>query len=273
KSKHAAQGLELPIAGAGDENMAVRGLEFAIGHDVRMRVAETAGDLAADEIVGPLVDQHRDLAVEQRAIDMLPLPRGVAVMQRGEDGDGGVEASKQVADRQADFDWPGPGLAIWPPGDAHQPAHPLDEEVVAAALRVGSAMAEAGDGTIDQARVDRRQRGIVEPVAVERPGFEILDHDVGRRGHALDDLGPLGLGEIDGDAALVAVGAQIIGRVRDAVRALNKRRPPGAGVVAGAWPLDLPYLGAEIAENLRRPGTGENARQVENLQSAQRPGA
>ena len=193
--------------------------------------------------------------------------------QGGEDGDRCVEAGEQIADRQTDFDGAGAGLAIRPPRHAHQPAHALDEEIIAAARRIRPGVAEAGDGAIDQARVEPRKRGIVQAIAGERPGLEVLNHDVGFGGHAPDNVGALGLGEIHGDAALVAVGAQIIGRVGDAIGALNKRRPPGPCVVASARPLDLPDLGPEIAENLRRPGAGEYPRQVENLQSAQRPGA
>jgi hypothetical protein len=44
-----------------------------------------------------------------------------------------------------------------------------------------------------------------------------------------------------------------------AVGALNERRPPSARVVAGAFALDLDYIGAEIGQDLSGPGPGQDA--------------
>src|ERR1700722_1163876 len=269
--EQAAQALELAVVAAGHQHMPVGRLEIAIGHDVRMRVAETSGRQAADQIVHSLVHQHGDLTVKQRAIDMLPLSGDVAVMKSGQDRGGGVEASEEIADRQAHFGRTGAGLAIRPSGHAHQTAHALDEEVVTPAHRIGPRLSKPGDGAIDQARVEGREGRVVETIAGQRAGLEVLDHDVRRRGHSPDDLGALGLAEVDRDAAFVPVRAEVIGSVRDASRALKEGRSPCPRVVARARALDLPDLGAEVTEDLRRPGAGENAREIEDLQPAERP--
>ena len=55
------------------------------------------------------------------------------------------------ATRHADLLRRAVGLA----GQVHDPAHALDDEVVAGARRVGAVLAEAGDRAIDQPRVER----------------------------------------------------------------------------------------------------------------------
>jgi len=45
---------------------------------------------------------------------------------------------------------------------------------------------------------------------------------------------------------------------------------PQPGVVAGARPLDLDHLGAEIGQRLTGPGTGENAREFEHANARER---
>lgn len=55
------------------------------------------------------------------------------------------------------------------------------------------------------------------------------------RGEAPDEFGAFGLGEVDGDGALVAVGGEVIGGVAlAAVGPLGEGRAPVAGVVARA---------------------------------------
>ena len=50
------------------------------------------GRVATAQVVAAEVGQHRELRVQQRHVDDLALPGGVAVAQRGQDGDSGVHA-------------------------------------------------------------------------------------------------------------------------------------------------------------------------------------
>ena len=144
---------------------------------------------------------------------MLAFAGAVAMGDGGQDGGGGVEAGQHVGQRHADLLRPGAGLGVAAAGDRHQPAHALDQEIVAGPGRVGAGLAEAGDGAIDQAGVDGAQAVVVEPVRLEAAHLEILDDDVAVGSQAVDQVLAAGLGEVDRDAALVAVGAQEVGGV------------------------------------------------------------
>src|SRR5262245_39479340 len=160
------------------------------------------------------------------------------------------------------------------PGDAHQPAHRLQDRVIAGARRVRPGLAEAGDGAIDDTGVDRPDRLIVEAVALEIADLVILHENVAALGDVANDLLPLGACDVDGDRLLVAVGAEIEGIVvvRLACRVFQVRRAKGAGVVAAAGALDLDHLGAEIGQHLCRQRASKHAREVENLDAGKRQG-
>src|SRR3546814_13617258 len=59
-------------------------------------------------------------------------------------------------------------------GHAHQPAHALDQEVVAGARGIGPGLAEAGDRAVDQPRIDLRQAVVIERSEERRVGKECV---------------------------------------------------------------------------------------------------
>ncbi|MDT4863351.1 hypothetical protein FQZ97_980520 [compost metagenome] len=136
-------------------------------------------------------------------------------------------------------------------------------------------MAEAGHRAVDQARIDRAQALIVQAIALEAAGLEILDHDVAVAGQLADQCLPFGLRHVHGDRALVAVGRGEIARLprRHAILARQERRAPVAGIVAFAGLFDLDDVGAHVRQVLGGPRPGQYARQVEHAQVAQRAGA
>ena len=171
------------------------------------------------------------------------------------------------------FIGPAAGLPVRHAGDAHQPAHALEHEVVAGARRVGPGLAEAGDRAVDQPRVQRAQAGIVEPVLGQRADLVVLDHDVALLGQRADQRLAFGRGQVAGDRFLAAVGRQEVGRISAHAGVLvgaEEGRAPGARVVAFAGALHLDDLGAHVGQVLRRPGPGQHARQVEHAQVRQR---
>ena len=85
-----------------------------------------------------------------------------------------------------------------------------------------------------------------------------------RRASSLGERGVVRVLEVEGDRALVAVDAQVVGR--DAVA---DRRLPGAGVVA-ARALDLDHLGAEVGQQHRGVGAGQDPGEVGDQQPGQR---
>src|SRR5206468_11269807 len=63
-------------------------------------------------------------------------------------------------------------------GEAHDPAHPLNDEVVRGPRAARSILAEPADVTQHGARVDRANAFVGESESRERPGTEVLDHDI-----------------------------------------------------------------------------------------------
>src|SRR6185437_15980875 len=118
----------------------------------------------------------------------------------------------------------------------------------------------------DQAGVVGREHVVAEAHAVERAGLEVLDDDVAlpRQG-AQNVLRPLVL-EIEGDALLVAVGAEIVGAF-----SAHPGRSPAPRIVADAGLLDLDDLSAEVAEHHGAIWPGQDSRQVEHADAVERP--
>ena len=87
---------------------------------------------------------------------MCTLTRPLPPEKRGEDRSCGVHAREQVDYGDPNAHWPSARLVVGKAGDAHKPAHALDDEVVAGAVRVGSVLAEASYRGDDQPRVNPR---------------------------------------------------------------------------------------------------------------------
>ena len=115
---------------------------------------------------------------------------------------------------------------------------------------------------------------IAEPELGERAGLEVLQHDVGARGERAHDPLAFGVREVDGDRALAAVdGEEIAGVAGFAAEVvLEERRAPSAGVVAGTGALYLDHVGAEVGQDLARPGSRHDAAEVEHADMRQGSG-
>jgi hypothetical protein len=154
-------------------------------------------------------------------------------------------------------------------GDAHQPAHGLDQVVVAGALAVGPGLAEAGDRAVDELRVEHAQVFVGEAVLGQPTHLVVLDHHVRVGGELAGDLLPLLIGKIEGQRALAPIAGQVVGGGIGVV-ALEIGRTPAAGVVADAGAFDLDHLGAQVGQDLGRPGAGEDAAEIEDANVCER---
>src|SRR5262249_14194586 len=133
-----------------------------------------------------------------------------AARKRGKHRDGRIHARHDVDDRDANFFRAATGLVVGLAGDAHEAAHGLDHEIVSDCIASRPGLAEAGDGAVDQARIDRLEVVIAEPEARERANLEIFQHDVGTYRERAHDPLSFGLVELDRDRALAAIDAEII---------------------------------------------------------------
>ena len=115
-----------------------------------------------------------------------------------------------------------------------------------------------------QAGCVARHPGLAEAPLVERAELVVLDQHVGPRDQPAQDLACLRLAEIEPEAALVAVDAEIVCRL-----AADMRWSPGAGIVA-IRRLDLDDLRAHVAERHRAQRAGQHPREIEHLDAVER---
>jgi len=249
-----------------EDHVAVGAGERLVGHDVGVRVAEAAGCAAAHEIVEVHHRHHRHGAIHQRQVEMPAAAASLALGDGREDRGGAEQSGDEVDDRDAGLLRSAARKIVALAGDAHESAHALHDEVVAGAIGVRAVLSEAGDRGVDEARVQRRQRRAVEPVARKAAGLEVLDDDVGAARELPHDGLPFGMGDVHRDRLLAAVAAEVISRLAGAfaARVGEIGRPPAPRVVTLSRPLDLPDGRTEICEMLRAPGAGEHAGEVED---------
>ena len=266
----ATEVAELAVVANGQNHEAVAGREVLIGHSVGVRVAH-ALRRSAIQMVHALVRQTRHLHVQQREVDVLALSCPVARCQRSQDGGAGIEPREDVGECHAHLHRAGALFPIGTARDAHQATHALHQEVVARALGIGAGLAEAGDGAVDQLRVDGLQRRRVKTVLRQAADLEVLDHHVAMRCKLTHQRLARSRREIDRHRFLVAVGAKVVSRVARvlAFTVFQERRSPEARVVAGARAFDLDDLGPQVAQCLAGPGTGQHARQVQHAKVRQ----
>ncbi len=185
----------------------------------------------------------------------------VAGGERRQDALRRIEARHQVADGCADL----VGGAVARAGDIHDAGLALHDHIVARAVLLRAAVAEAGDGGIDHGRPPRGHRLVAEAQTIHRSRPKILDQDVGRVDQAPQHLLAAPALHVERDALLVAVDGQEIGRLV----ALEGRRE-GARVVALAGLLDLDHLGPQVAQLHGAVGPRQHPRQVDDAQSFER---
>ena len=190
---------------------------------------------------------HRD--VEDGA-----LACAITVAQRGEDRDHTPHAAADVGELR------GRHLRR----RAHRPLRAEDSgpsevvEVVAGALRELARLAVSRERTNDEARVLAAEHGVAEAEAIEHAGAELLEEDVVGANDAQERGLGVGLLEVDHSAPLAAVEEL----ERRGLTARVGRHV--AQVVAAARVFDLVDGGAEIGEDERREGPGQEPGQVEN---------
>ena len=114
---------------------AVGGRERLVRRDRRVAVAHPRRHDAGVEMRRGLVEQRRERAVHQRDLDALSVPAALARLQRGERSPSSAYSPQIMSiERGADLQRPAVGLA----GDRHQPAHRLEQQVVAGQPRASA---------------------------------------------------------------------------------------------------------------------------------------
>ena len=122
------------------------------------------------------------------------------------------------------------------------------------AIAVRAAVAIAGEGGVDDLRVDRAQRLVATAEAVHDAGTEGIDHHIGLGHHTLEGLNILRQAQVKGDRLLAAIDQA------------EQLRAHGAGIVPALGLLDLDDLGAELRQVERAEGARQQPGQIEHAQ-------
>ena len=180
--------------------------------------------------------------LQQARIDAAALAGALAAHQGCENSHSEERRTMVVDDRYANRARSGLRL----PRYRHQPEQGLRQQILTGTLRIWPVRAVAGGGGIDQGRLVPSQRVVTQAELVHDTGAEILRDHVGACDELERDLLALRHLEIERNAALVAVGADmqhplaVVPDVAAAPVAL-----PGA-----VRRLDRDHVGAEISERL-----------------------
>ena len=128
------------------------------------------------------------------------------------------------------------GRTVRRSGQAHQAGHRLYQQVVAG--KCGAlTRPEAADRAVDDGRVTRCDRLVVQPEPAQCAGPEVLDHHVRSGGELVSGREVGVVSEVECDGPLVAIDRRIVGAEFAA-----QRRYPVPGVIAGRG-LDLDHVG------------------------------
>jgi hypothetical protein len=96
------------LAGRGDIDVAVFGLENAGRNAGRMIIAGLFGNFALDQIARALEVEHENLRLQERGLDVLTLFGFLALQQSNKNADRGEQPRGQIGNRDAGTDWPLP---------------------------------------------------------------------------------------------------------------------------------------------------------------------
>ena len=132
---------ELVVVAGGDDDVSVRDREYLVRHDVRVGIADALGHLAGDEIVERLVGEDPDLAVDERRVHEAAASGPLALGERGENSDRGINSGEDIRHRHAGA----LRLAVRRARDIHDAAHALGHEIIAGTCGVGPGLSETGD--------------------------------------------------------------------------------------------------------------------------------
>ncbi len=149
------------------------------------------------------------------------------------------------------------GLAILGSGQAHQPSHPLDQEIESGHRCASTFGAESGDRAVDQPGVDRTDRFEIETELSITPGRKFSMRTSARATSVRRQIQVGRPAQIEGDALLVPVDGCVV-RAGPVVQ----ERWPVPGVVAAVGSLDLDDRGTHVGEVHRAQRACQHPREI-----------
>ena len=246
-----AVALPFPLADDGDVDPAIRGLVDAAGRDggssgaaIQVR-AHHAHHLQTG---APLHQTGLDVAAE----------RFVAAGVKG-GGDGGEGENRRAHVDGDDRDTV--RNAILADIFRHQPRIGLQHRIHCRALGQRPALAEAGDGHVEQSLLPGRDRVVAETQPVDHAGTEALQEHIGALDEAPDDFLASVAFQVHGDGALADIRGNRIGGV------VAIDRAQASGPVAGVGRLHLDDIRAVLSQHHPAIRAGDPLAEINHLQT------
>ncbi|MNS95719.1 hypothetical protein D3C72_1299890 [compost metagenome] len=196
---------------------------------------------------------------------MLTFSRDIPVVQRGEDRDRRIQSRRQISNGDPDLLWPTTRLVITLARYAHQPAFPLENEVVAGAVSVRPGLAVPGDRAIDQARIDLFQTDVVKPSTSQITNLKVLYKDVALKNELTDQIRTVWVGDVHANRSFVPICGSEVGGILKHFRFTRHRirRPPLPRIIPSRWVLNLDDIGSHVAQHLGTPWPCEHSRHIQ----------
>lgn len=142
--------------------------------------------------------------------------------------------------------------------------HRLNAKIVPRNPAETGVVSHARNRAVDQRPIARGKGFIVDAQTFRHAGPKRLDHDVGGVDQAQGRLAVVGLGQVEGNAALVSVVGVEIDTNRRIVRRVE------TAVIADSGLLDLDHIGAQIGQCLSAPGARQQSTEVDDADPVQR---
>ena len=193
-----------------------------------------------------------------------PRPGAPPAQEGGQDGGGGVVGGEDVGGLEVR----GPRRGLIALLEVHEAGDGVDDVGECRPEPPRAGLAEARDGAVDDVGLDRAHRLVVAAEPADDAGHEVLDEDVGPAGEVEQDLAAPRAREIEAHALLARVHPREVRALVVAARLELMRAP--AHLVALARTLHLDDAGAEVGEEARAIGTGEDAGEIEDDQAVER---
>ena len=205
-----------------------------------------------------LAERQSEHGFEHGHIDHLAAPGGVALVECGHRGAEGVGAGENVGDVDAAIIRAGAVLLIGEMGEVEARGG-VHRRGVGGELGGGAGLAEAGDGGVDQPRIDLLQNIVVQAEAGHDAGPEIFHQHIDLGDQFFDDGNRFRSLQVQHQAALAGVELAVGGAGAVAVgRAVAHQLALGG--------FDLDHLRTGIAEQAGAIGAGDGGGEVEHAQ-------
>ncbi len=266
---HVAERTPGLVAGDRDRDPAVVADDriHAVRRVIGIAIPRATHDAAVDRVVEERRRQEVERRFGLREIDVLPLARATAMVERRQDGDGDETRGDVVgvgAERAG-------GRAIGPPPQVREARDRGGQIAVAGEGLERPRLAHETGGEHHQVGLPRREGGPVEAPARHRPGRERLRHDVGPRHQVEDHPTARVAGRVERQHALADVqvleAAGVLGT--ELAAAIGCQRAGGVDATRG---LDAHDGGAVVGEDPGRGRAGHDPHEVEHVHVAEGAG-